>query len=67
MAMVGLTLVHCVQCPISSFRIFILEGTITVVISLFAYFIVPSWSHNAKFVGFVPMTMRCSYADALYS
>lgn len=31
-------------------RIFILEGVLTVVISLLAYFIVPTWPHKAKFV-----------------
>lgn len=31
-------------------RIFILEGILTVAVSLLAYFIVPTWSHNAKFV-----------------
>lgn len=31
-------------------RIFILEGILTVAISLLAYFIVPTWSHRAKFV-----------------
>lgn len=30
--------------------IFILEGLLTVVVSLFAYFIVPTWSWNAKFL-----------------
>ncbi|KAG1772285.1 major facilitator superfamily domain-containing protein [Suillus occidentalis] len=30
--------------------IFILEGILTVVISLIAYFIVPTWSHEAKFL-----------------
>ncbi|KNZ73050.1 hypothetical protein J132_01435, partial [Termitomyces sp. J132] len=30
--------------------IFILEGVITVTVSLFAYFIVPTWSHSAKFL-----------------
>ncbi|KAF4617158.1 hypothetical protein D9613_005941 [Agrocybe pediades] len=30
--------------------IFILEGILTVVISLLAYFIVPTWSHKAKFL-----------------
>jgi hypothetical protein len=34
----------------TSKRIFILEGILTVVISLIAYFIVPTWSHKAKFV-----------------
>lgn len=32
-------------------RIFIIEGILTVVVSLFAYFIVPTWPHTAKFVG----------------
>ena len=31
-------------------RIFILEGILTAAISLVAYFIVPTWSHQAKFV-----------------
>jgi hypothetical protein len=31
-------------------RIFILEGILTVFVSLIAYFIVPTWSHKAKFV-----------------
>lgn len=31
-------------------RIFILEGILTVVISLLAYFVVPTWPHKAKFV-----------------
>jgi len=30
--------------------IFIIEGCITVGISLFAYFVVPTWSHKAKFL-----------------
>ncbi|KAJ3530566.1 hypothetical protein NMY22_g8524 [Coprinellus aureogranulatus] len=30
--------------------IFILEGIITVAVSLFAYFVVPTWSHKAKFL-----------------
>lgn len=30
--------------------IFILEGILTVVISLIAYFLVPTWSHKAKFL-----------------
>ncbi|KAF8555229.1 MFS general substrate transporter [Imleria badia] len=30
--------------------IFILEGTLTVVVSLVAYFVVPTWSHKAKFL-----------------
>ncbi|KAJ7863090.1 major facilitator superfamily domain-containing protein [Mycena olivaceomarginata] len=30
--------------------IFILEGIITVVVSLFAYFVVPTWSHQATFL-----------------
>ncbi|KZT25394.1 MFS general substrate transporter [Neolentinus lepideus HHB14362 ss-1] len=30
--------------------IFIIEGIITVVVSLAAYFIVPTWSHSAKFL-----------------
>ena len=34
----------------TSKRIFNLEGILTVVISLIAYFIVPTWSHEAKFV-----------------
>jgi MFS family permease len=34
-------------------RIFILEGILTVAISLLAYFIVPTWSHKAKFVRFI--------------
>ena len=33
-----------------SSRIFILEGILTVAISFLAYFIVPTWSHKAKFV-----------------
>ena len=35
-------------------RIFILEGILTVSVSLIAYFIVPTWSHKAKFVRFRP-------------
>lgn len=31
-------------------RIFIIEGLLTVVVALFAYFLVPTWSHKAKFV-----------------
>jgi hypothetical protein len=31
-------------------RIFILEGVITVAVSLIAYRLVPTWSHKAKFV-----------------
>jgi hypothetical protein len=38
----------------TSKRIFILEGALTVVISLGAYFIVPTWSHKAKFVRCFP-------------
>ncbi|KAG1822985.1 MFS general substrate transporter [Suillus subaureus] len=34
----------------TSKRIFILEGTLTAVVSLVAYFIVPTWSHEAKFL-----------------
>ncbi|KAG2155835.1 major facilitator superfamily domain-containing protein [Suillus bovinus] len=34
----------------TSKRIFILEGILTVAISLIAYFIVPTWSHEAKFL-----------------
>ncbi|KAG1785963.1 MFS general substrate transporter [Suillus plorans] len=34
----------------TSKRIFILEGLLTAVISLIAYFIVPTWSHKAKFL-----------------
>lgn len=34
----------------TSKRIFILEGLLTAVVSLIAYFIVPTWSHKAKFV-----------------
>ncbi|KAK0244214.1 major facilitator superfamily domain-containing protein [Armillaria nabsnona] len=30
--------------------IFIIEGILTVVVSLFAYFIVPTWPHTAKFL-----------------
>ncbi|TEB30661.1 MFS general substrate transporter [Coprinellus micaceus] len=30
--------------------IFILEGILTVAVSLFAYFVVPTWSHKAKFL-----------------
>jgi hypothetical protein len=30
--------------------IFILEGILTVFVSLIAYFIVPTWSHKAKFL-----------------
>ncbi|KAI6114034.1 major facilitator superfamily domain-containing protein [Pisolithus sp. B1] len=30
--------------------IFILEGILTVIVSLIAYFLVPTWSHKAKFV-----------------
>lgn len=30
--------------------IFILEGVLTVAISLIAYFLVPTWSHKAKFL-----------------
>lgn len=34
----------------TSKRIFILEGVLTVAVSLIAYFLVPTWSHKAKFV-----------------
>lgn len=34
----------------TSKRIFILEGALTVAVSLIAYFLVPTWSHKAKFV-----------------
>jgi len=34
-----------------NFRIFIIEGAITVGVALLAYFVVPTWSHKAKFVG----------------
>lgn len=30
--------------------IFILEGLLTILVSLFAYFVVPTWSYKAKFV-----------------
>ncbi|KAG6843473.1 hypothetical protein H0H93_000873, partial [Arthromyces matolae] len=30
--------------------IFILEGILTIAVSLLAYFIVPTWSHSAKFL-----------------
>lgn len=43
---------HCAQRSTFSFRIFILEGILTVVVSLVAYFVVPTWSHKAKFVRF---------------
>lgn len=33
-----------------NFRIFIIEGAITVGVALLAYFVVPTWSHKAKFV-----------------
>lgn len=32
------------------FRIFILEGILTVLVSLSAFFLVPTWSQKAKFV-----------------
>jgi len=35
---------------IEGIRIFIIEGVITVVVALSAYFVVPTWSHKAKFV-----------------
>ncbi len=31
-------------------RIFIIEGILTIVVSLVSYFIVPTWSYKAKFV-----------------
>lgn len=42
-------------------RIFIIEGLLTVVISLVAYFLVPTWSYKAKFV-----SRRYSPSDASY-
>lgn len=43
---------HLTHAPLEwrDHRIFILEGILTVAISLVAYFIVPTWSHKAKFV-----------------
>ena len=40
---------------IIGYKIFILEGLLTVVVSVGAYFVVPTWSYKAKFVGFIPI------------
>jgi hypothetical protein len=59
-------LFHYLDNPTSK-RIFILEGILTAVISVVAYFIVPTWSHKAKFVRrFLPSSLAkalnfCSY------
>ena len=37
-------------------RIFILEGLLTVLVSLLAYFVVPTWSYKAKFVSDYTLT-----------
>ena len=41
------------------FRIFILEGIITVAVSILAYFIVPTWPHKTSFVS---LSFICSVA-----
>jgi hypothetical protein len=38
------------DCSLSFCRIFILEGLVTVVFSVLAYWIVPTWSHKARWV-----------------
>lgn len=42
-------------------RIFILEGLLTVLVSLFAYFVVPTWSYKAKFVSDHTFTWLCHW------
>jgi hypothetical protein len=46
----GMFVFPCIASLTQRQRIFIIEGLLTVVISLIAYFIVPTWSHEAKFV-----------------
>jgi len=49
----GKRICHCNGVLIGTtynFRIFIIEGAITVGVALLAYFVVPTWSHKAKFV-----------------
>lgn len=47
-------------------RIFILEGLLTVLVSAFAYFVVPTWSYKAKFVSdhtfILIVTLNCEHS-----
>ena len=40
---------------IVGYKIFILEGLLTVVVSVGAYFVVPTWSFKARFVDVIPI------------